>query len=79
MFNNVVPEILPIMIQCGKILFSWTGDRRQYKTAHGHCMLNTKGYKHKLRICINLLLLHGNNGYTNATRCYVIRTLPVVL
>jgi hypothetical protein len=26
----------------------------------------------------HLLLFHGNNGYTNAPQCYVIRTLPVL-
>jgi hypothetical protein len=26
-----------------------------------------------------LLLSHGNNGYANATQCYVIRILPVLL
>jgi hypothetical protein len=25
-----------------------------------------------------ILLLHGNNGYANASLCYVIRTLPVM-
>jgi len=25
--------------------------KRQYNTAHAHCMLDTKGYKHTLRIC----------------------------
>jgi hypothetical protein len=28
---------------------------------------------------VYLLLLHGNNGYTNVLQCYVIRTLPVLL
>ena len=27
------------------------GHRWQYGTAHAHCTLNNKGYKHKLRIC----------------------------
>jgi hypothetical protein len=27
----------------------------------------------------HLLLFHGNSGFTNATRCYVIRTLPLSL
>jgi len=26
-------------------------DRRQYDTAHAHCMLNNYGYRHTLRIC----------------------------
>jgi hypothetical protein len=26
----------------------------------------------------NALPLHGNNGYANASQCYVIRTLPVM-
>jgi hypothetical protein len=42
--------------------------------AHAHCMFDTSGYKYTL-----LLLLHFNNGCTNAPQCYVIRTLSVVL
>ena len=30
-------------------------------------------------IILYLLLFHYNNGFTNATQCYVTRTLPVLL
>jgi hypothetical protein len=46
--------------------------------AHAHCMLDTKDYKHKLRICNNYLRFHNNNGCSNPPHCYVIRTLPVM-
>jgi hypothetical protein len=46
-------------------------------TTHAHCMLDTEGYKHKLRTC-NTLLLHYNNGCRSAPKCYVIRPLPVL-
>ena len=36
-------------------------------------------YKHIITVCKCLLLLHGNIGYTKATRCYVIHTLSVLL
>ena len=45
--------------------------------AHDHCMLNTYGYKHTLRIC-NTLLFHDNNGCVNASQCYVPRTFPAL-
>ena len=44
--------------------------------AREHCMLDTQGYKHILRLY--LLLFHGKNGCTHAPRCYVICTLPVL-
>ena len=28
--------------------------------------------------CVILTALHGNNGYANATRCYVTRQLPIL-
>ena len=34
-----------------KILYSQRGDRWQYSREHAHCMLDTYGYKHTLRIC----------------------------
>ena len=48
--------------------------------AHAHCMLDSSGYKHKLKIC-NTLLFHNNNGCSNATQGNVIlvHTLPVLL
>ena len=47
-------------------------------TAHAHCILDTYGYKHTLRIYNTNCLFH-HNGYTNAPQCYVIRTLLVLL
>ena len=43
-----------------------------YNTAHEHCLLGTKGCKYTLRICDTYCFP------TNAPRCYVIRTLPVL-
>jgi hypothetical protein len=38
------------MRKCGKTLYRRAGRVRQYNTAHGNCVLDTKGYKHTLRI-----------------------------
>jgi hypothetical protein len=46
--------------------------------AHTHCMLDTQGYKYT-QVVQHLLLFHRINGYRNAPRCYIIRTLPVLL
>ena len=65
------------MRQCGKILQSGAGHRRQY----GACALHA-GY---LRLQTHtqglqyLLLFHGNNGCTNGPQCYVIRKLTALL
>ena len=41
--------------------------------AHAHCMLDTLGYKHTLRICSTGCFSHNNNCCTNAPQCHVIR------
>ena len=62
-----------------KKLWSWTGYRWQYNTAHALCMLHkwvythTHTLTHTLRICNTLLLLfRGNSGYANSPQCYVL-------
>jgi hypothetical protein len=45
--------------------------------AHTRCMLDIYGYKHTLRIYF--LLFHCNNGWTNAPRRYIPRTMSVLL
>jgi len=42
---------------------------------HAHCILDTKGYKHTLRLLLSPL----HNGCTNAPQRYVIRVLPGLL
>jgi len=42
------------------------------------CWINDVGIK-KHNVFKYLSLLHGNNGYVNAPRRYVISTLPVLL
>ena len=69
--NRVVCEIM-----C-KILHSRTDHRWQ----HGACSLHG-GYLRLQTHTQNmyyLLLFHGNNGCTNASQCYVMRTFPVLL
>jgi len=34
--------------------------------AHAHCMLDTYGYKHTLRVSNTYLLFHCSSGYVNA-------------
>ena len=41
------------------------GQTKDYNTAHAHCMLDTYGYKHTLRIC---------NTYSFSTGTTVART-----
>jgi hypothetical protein len=48
------------------------------RMAHAHCMLDTLGYKHTVRIC-NTYFFNCNNGCTPVPQCYVIRTLTVLL
>ena len=50
---------------CRKIWYSKTGHRWQFNTAHAHCVLDTWGYKHALRIC---------NTYCFSTVTVVMRT-----
>jgi hypothetical protein len=47
--------------------------------AHAHCMLDTQGYRHTLRICNTLLLFHCNSGCTKSPERYAVRILPVLL
>ena len=54
------------------------GQATDHNMAYGHCMLDTQGYKHSLRICNIYLFLHCNVGCMNAPQCYVICTLPVL-
>jgi hypothetical protein len=49
--NMLFPKTVPNMRKSGKTLYSRAGHVRQYNTAHEHCMLDTKCYKHTLRIC----------------------------
>ena len=53
------------------------GQATDNNMAHAHYMLDDRGYKCTPRIS-NTLLFEGNNSYTNAPRCYIIRTLLVV-
>jgi hypothetical protein len=46
---------------------------------HKHCMLDTLGYKHTLRIGNTYFIFHSNNGQTNSPHCPVIRKLRVQL
>jgi len=45
------------------------------RNAYQEYFLGAKGYKYTLRICIIFFFFHCNNGCTNATQCYGIRTL----
>jgi len=69
-------KIVPFMRKCGKILYSEVRHRWQY----GACALHA-GY---LRLQMHIrnvkysLLIHSNNGCTNAPQCYVISTMPVM-
>ena len=64
---NFFQQVLPFKRQCGK-----NGRARYVKDdnkAHALCMLDKA--THTLRICNTCSLLHDNNGYANAPRCYV--------
>jgi len=42
-------------------------------------MLDTKSYKNTHSQCVIIIAFPLNNGYTNASQRYVIRTLPALL
>jgi hypothetical protein len=48
-FNNYFSKIVPFMRKCGK-KYSRAGQAMDGSVAHAHCMLDTKGCKHTLRI-----------------------------
>jgi hypothetical protein len=58
--------------------YSTAGQATDETMAHAHCMLDTQGYKTHTQNMKYLLLLHCNNGCTNAPQCHVIRALPVL-
>jgi len=47
-------------------------------TAHAHCMLDTYGYGHTLRICNTYYFSAATVVARTRPQCYVIRTLPVL-
>jgi len=47
--------------------------------AHAHCMLDSQGCKHTLRICNTDCFSTATIAALNAPRCHVIRTLPLCL
>jgi len=79
MFNKFFfSKILPFMRKFGRILYSQKGHRWDSNTAHEHCMLDTKGYKHTLRICNTYCFSHYTTVAQTRLKCYVMRTLPVL-
>jgi hypothetical protein len=52
-------------------------DWPQLTILHGACALHAGKIRPQTHIQ-NLLLFHANNGYANASVCYVVRTLPVL-
>jgi hypothetical protein len=75
MFSNIFPKIAPFIRLCRKIRYGQRGQRRQ----NGACALNG-GYIRLQTQTQNmqyLLLFLGNNSFTNAPQCYVLRTLLV--
>ena len=61
-----------------KVRQSETSHRWRYNKAHTFCMLDNKGYSHKLRI-FNIIASDSNNRYMNAPQYSVIRTLCLLL
>ena len=61
------------MEKCGR-----TAQATADNMVHAHCMLDTEGYKHTLRIC-NTYCFSTTLGFTKAPDCYVTRTVPVLL
>jgi hypothetical protein len=89
MFQTNVVEEINIRILCSVTIFFrkscslwgnvehyWRAEQATDCQAYAHCMLDA--YKYTYSGCEIPLLFHYNNGRTNATRCYIIRTLPVM-
>ena len=54
------------------------GSRQGEENKKNALFSSTLAHSHT-HIISYLMLLHGNNGYANAPKCYGIRTLPVLL
>ena len=72
------PKIVPFMTECGKIWYGQTVHRRQYNTAHAHCMLDNQGYRRTLRIRNTSCFLHGKMVTRTRLNVTFIHTLPVL-
>ena len=81
-FVNSVLQRLPQLRAVCEVMWNNIAERgrthKQYKTLHAHCMLDTQGYKHTLRICNIYCFSPAAAGYPNAYQQYEIRTLPVL-
>ena len=70
-------KIVPFVKESGKNIVR-VGQASHHTTTHAHCMQDTNGYRHTLRICNNYCFFPFNNCRTNVSECCVIRTLPVL-
>jgi len=73
--NFFFSKIVSFVRQCLKILWCGTGHRWQY----GACALHVGylGLQTHTQVVLHSLLVHCNNGFTNALQCYVTCALPV--
>jgi len=74
--NNSVPKIVSIWDKVEK--YCTAEQATCDNMAHAHCMLDTYGYRHTLRIC-NIIEFPVQQWLQNAPQYYVMRTLPVML
>jgi hypothetical protein len=65
MFNNGFFLDKPVVYEIMWIKYCRAGQATDDKLAHAHCLLDTQGYKHTLRIC---------NTYCFSTATMVART-----
>ena len=78
MFNNFVSKIVRFMDNVRK--YCRTGHVTHDNMAQAHCMLDTYGYEHTLRIRNNNCCFSAATMIcTKASQCYVTSTLPVLL
>jgi hypothetical protein len=79
MFNNLFLETRAVYEKMWKSMVE--SDRPQITIQYGACFACwiTKATDTHIQNMQYLLLFHGNNDYTKALQCYVIRKLPILL
>ena len=82
MFNNLFSprKSYPLWenVGVGGIWYSRTG-QIWHNMAHAHCILDDKGYRHKLRLRNTYCIFIGNKGYANAPQYYVYKCITCLV
>ena len=74
--KHFTSKVMPFMRSCRK---NCGAGQDTDNTTQAHCMVDTWGYKYKLRIGNIYWFFHSNNDWMEAPQCYEIRTKAVLL